>query len=70
MPHCAEKGLLLEAYRAATAAFSDQLTMLNEKIGTSSKAEYEALRRSVDGARVKSEEARLALERHVGEHGC
>ena len=67
---CAEKQRLLNAYEAATADFSSQLTTLNRGIGTTSKERYEHLRRAVDEARVRSEQARLALERHVGEHAC
>jgi cell division septal protein FtsQ len=64
------KAALLKAYSAATAAFSSRLDLLNGRIGTSSRDEYERLRRQVDEARVASEHGRLALERHVAEHGC
>ena len=70
MPPCEEKRALLNAYHSATAVFSQQLTNLHAQIGTSSKGEYESMRRSVDEARVRSEETRLALDRHVAEHGC
>ena len=67
---CAEKRLLLKAYQLATASFSNQLTMLHERIGTTARDEYESLRRAVDAERVRSEQARLALEHHVADHGC
>jgi hypothetical protein len=68
--HCADKRRLLDEYRSATASFSATLILLNERIGTSSSEQYEALRRTVDIERVNSEQARLALERHVAEHQC
>jgi hypothetical protein len=57
---CADKRRLLDAYRSATASFLATLTLLNERIGTSSREQYETLRRTVDIERVKSEQARLA----------
>ena len=67
---CEAKRTLLQKYDAATAAFAAAVSLLNEKIGTSSREEYEELRRAVDAARVKSEQGRLALEAHVAQHGC
>jgi hypothetical protein len=67
---CLHKRQFLDAYRAATAVFSSRLTLLNDRMGTSSRDEYERLRQQVDEARVGSEQARLALERHVADHGC
>ena len=67
---CDEKRRLLDAYRSATAEFSNQLTTLNARMGVSSRDEYESLRRTVDSARVKSEQPRLTLEDHVAHHGC
>lgn len=68
--HCAEKRRLLDAYHGATVLFSQRLSDLNDRIGTSTRAEYEALRRRVDTERVASEQARLALECHVADRGC
>ena len=68
--YCEQKRRLLADYDAATAAFSGLVSTLNRQIGTSSRAAYEELRRSVDEARVRSEQARLALESHVAQHGC
>lgn len=67
---CEAKRRLLDDYQAATEAFSRGLTVLNDRIGTSSRDEYDRLRRAVDDARLKSEEARLVLERHVADHAC
>jgi hypothetical protein len=39
-------------------------------MGTSLRPEYERLSRASDDARVKSEQARLALEQHIAAHGA
>ena len=45
--------------------YADAVTVLTRKMGTSAKAHYERLAHAADEARVKSEQARLALEQHV-----
>ena len=67
---CEEKTRLLAEYGAATKKFSAAVAELQRKMGTSPKAEYERLTRASDDARVKSEQARLALESHIAAHGC
>jgi hypothetical protein len=67
---CEVKRTLLDAYDTETAAFAASVSLLHQKLGTSSKEQYEALRRSVEVARVRSEQARLALEAHTVQHGC
>jgi hypothetical protein len=67
---CEEKQLLGSEYEAATKNFSRTVSELQQNMGVSSKAEYERLARASDEARVKSEQARLALEQHVSAHGC
>jgi hypothetical protein len=67
---CEEKRRLLAEYEVATAGFSAAVTQLQRKMGTSLKAEYDRLQRASDEARMKSEQARLALEQHVVAHGC
>jgi hypothetical protein len=62
---CAEKTRLV-----LTKEFSEGVTELQLKMGTSPKTEYETLSRATDEARVKSEQARLALEQHVAAHDC
>jgi hypothetical protein len=57
-------------YESKAALYSAGVTALNEQIGTSTKSEYEAMRRSIDEARVSAKEARLKIERHTAEHGC
>lgn len=68
--NCEEKTRLLMEYQAATSTFSETVKELHRKIGTSPKAEYQRLERIANEARVKSEQARLALEQHVATHRC
>lgn len=62
---CEEKVRLVAAYEAATKKFSDAVTELHKKMGTSPKAVYDRLQRVSDEARDKSEQSRLALEQHI-----
>jgi hypothetical protein len=67
---CPEKARLAKEYEAATAMFSAAVGELALRIGTSPHAEYQRLQRVSDEARLKSEQARLALEQHTVAHGC
>jgi hypothetical protein len=67
---CEEKARLATEYEAATSAFSEAVKELHRKIGTSPKEEYRRLERISTEARVKSEQARLALEQHISAHHC
>lgn len=68
--HCESKIRLISDYEAATALFSEAVTELRQRMGTSTKEEYDQLAWAANDARVKSEQARLALEKHVAEHRC
>jgi hypothetical protein len=70
MTMCKEKGRLTLEYQEGTAKFSQTVTDLRQKMGTPSQEEYERLKRITEERRVHSEEARLALERHVVAHNC
>ena len=67
---CEEKTRLLMEYEAATSTFSEAVKELHRKIGTSPKEEYKRLERISSVARVKSEQARLAIEQHIAAHRC
>lgn len=67
---CDAKVRLTSKYQEATASFSAAVTELQRKIGISTKEHYEELGRMANDARVKSEQARLALEQHIAEHRC
>lgn len=68
--NCEEKNRLATEYESSTAKFSEAVAELRKKMGTSGKEEYERLDRAANEARVKSEQARLALEQHVATHRC
>jgi hypothetical protein len=67
---CTHKEQLAQEYKTTTTRFAEAVAQLQRQIGTSSRSEYERLQRASDEARVKSEQARLALEHHVATHGC
>lgn len=67
---CEEKERLMYEYREATVRFSAAVTHLQRIMGTSSLTDYQRLQRIADEARLKSEQARLALEGHVATHQC
>lgn len=67
---CPDKETLTAKYSAAAHMFSDAVAELQRKMGTVSKSQYGALLRRADEARVRSEQARLAMEQHTAVHGC
>jgi hypothetical protein len=67
---CEEKTKLVAEYEAAAKKYSDAVTELQRKMGTSAKQDYERLSLTADQARVKSEHARLAVEQHIAGHKC
>jgi ATP-dependent helicase YprA (DUF1998 family) len=67
---CDEKTRLAQQYELATSQFSEAVKKLSQKMGTSSKEEYARLDRVANESRVKSEQARLALEQHIASHRC
>jgi len=67
---CQDKDRLLNEYQATTEDFSRAVTKLHAARGTSSLDEYERLRQATEEARLKSEQARLALESHATAHRC
>jgi ATP-dependent helicase YprA (DUF1998 family) len=67
---CEQKNLLATEYDDSTARFSEAVRELRQKTGTSPKEEYDRLERVTDEARVRSEQARLALEQHIAAHHC
>ena len=67
---CDEKKWLLQSYEQLEVALSKTLTALNRQADTVSRADYEALKLSVDIARAESERARIAFDAHVLKHRC
>lgn len=67
---CAEKSRLVDAYRKGTELLLASLDDLSTRMGTVDKDEYERLRRITEENRMKAEQARLNMERHVADHRC
>jgi Aminoacyl tRNA synthetase class II, N-terminal domain len=67
---CEEKARLVQEYDVATLEFSGTVKELHQRMGTSPKEEYKRLAQISNEARVKSEQARQALEQHIAAHGC
>jgi hypothetical protein len=67
---CEEKNRLAMEYDAATSKFSDAVKELHRRMGTSPKEDYDRFERASNEARVRSEQARLALEQHIAAHRC
>jgi len=67
---CDVRVRLTSEYEEATALFSAAVTELRRKIGISTREDYGQLGRMANDVRVKSEQARLALEQHIAEHRC
>jgi hypothetical protein len=66
---CEEKARLVRKYNVATAKFSETVKELHRRMGASPKQEYARLMQISNEARVQSEQARLALEKHIAAHG-
>ena len=67
---CEEKRTLVAMYQQAAQKYSNAVTELNRKIGTSSKVAYEALYRMTEALRIDALQAQEALEKHVAAHHC
>jgi hypothetical protein len=68
--NCELKDTLSHAFERGTWAFADAVTDLNQRRSQTDNAEYNRLRMAADMARINSENVRLALDRHIAEHGC
>jgi hypothetical protein len=67
---CEEKARLTIGYDTATSKFSATVSELHLRMGTSPRDEYHRLERASNEARLRSEQARLALEEHIASHRC
>jgi len=65
---CDEKDRLRRAQACASADFSRAVQVLEGCM--MDRSEYDHLLKFSEEARLRSDQARLALERHVAEHGC
>ena len=69
-PACEDKERLLRAYTFAASDYSRAVQVLQRRLGTISREEYQKLRTFAETTRELAEQTRLALERHCAEHGC
>jgi hypothetical protein len=67
---CEEKVRLLEAYQYVTQQYSAALTELQQKMGTLSKADYDALYRMTEALRQDSMLAQERYKTHIITHRC
>lgn len=67
---CTEKTRLLGIYQQATVKYSQAVAQLNQSIGTSSKADYDALYRMTEALRLDAVKVKEDLDEHVAEHHC
>jgi hypothetical protein len=67
---CVEKSRLLYRYDAFLAEYSRTVSFLYKRVGVLRKEDYQEISTFTDEARVRCEEARLALEDHIRDHGC
>jgi hypothetical protein len=70
MVDCEEKERLLIAYDKASSELSDAVFALRKHGGVTGKDEYDALCRASEDAHMRTEQARLAFERHEQDHKC
>ena len=70
MQDCTEKKRLRHDYEIAVSDHTRAFDISEAFVGTAKKDDYERLYNYVEQARVRAEDARLALERHIAEHGC
>lgn len=69
-PPCHEKHRLVDDYERLTIAYSSKVSELRERIGKSTKQEYEALYRMTEALRHDVRNAQMELENHIAAHGC
>jgi hypothetical protein len=67
---CKEYIRFLQEYQHSVALYSSALATLDEARATVLLDQYHQMTLYVDELRLKSEMARMELEKHVREHGC
>jgi HAMP domain-containing protein len=67
---CDERARLEKADREAGDAFDVARKILQERIGTTPRNEFEALSKAVDTTWEAVNRARSALDGHIREHKC
>ena len=70
LPECVEKSRLMDRYSAAIDEFSRCAGIVNTRMGTMYKGDYDRLAKAMSDARDTSEACHRALLAHIAEHGC
>lgn len=66
---CADKDRLLTAYNRGVQEWSQAVQRLSDQAGAS-LGNWVLFLRNVEDARTKTQRAKAAYEKHLGEHGC
>ena len=69
-PECPEKSRLMDGYSSAINEFSRCAGIVNARMGTMLKGDYDRLSKVMNEARNISEQCHKALLAHIAEHGC
>jgi hypothetical protein len=67
---CKDKASLIEAYQQATKVYAEAVADLNHRIGTSSREQFDRLRRVAEDARQMANKALKELDGHIADHDC
>ena len=67
---CEEKTQLLRDHLVAKSDYSRVVTLLREQSGIMFKQDYETIRTFAEKTKEAVEQTRVALEEHIGAHGC
>lgn len=67
---CSQHTELLDAYVKALTLFNAAVQALQKARATAPCAEYERIRKEVELAHLKCEQARIRWEAHRAQHGC
>ena len=70
LPECAEKSRLMDRYAASIHEFSRCAAIVNTRMGTMYKGDFELLSKAMDEARETSEQCHRALISHIAKPGC
>jgi hypothetical protein len=67
---CTERERLARELDRARSCYTSAAETLRVRAGVLEKTDYQRLNRAVEEAWTKMELARVALDRHIDEHGC
>jgi hypothetical protein len=70
LPECTEKSGLMDQYSASINEFSRCAGIVNSRMGTMQKGDYDRLSKNMNEAREASEKCHRGLIAHIADHGC